>query len=115
MTDTPVALADGLIAERVRLAAEEAWEEAMEARDSFSGVGDEPFPENPYRLPGASGPMLLVEVERLRAQRDAVLELHYPVEDTTGMPVCSHRYCVDGSLDQVEWPCPTARALGVDE
>lgn len=57
----------------------------------------------------------LGEIVELRAQREAVLELHHPVEDSTSALVCGHRYCVDGSLDQVEWPCPTARALGVDE
>lgn len=46
------------------------------------------------------------EVEVLRAQRAAVLARHIRADQQGSLPHC--RECVD------EWPCPTAKALGVE-
>lgn len=58
-----------------------------------------------------------VELVRLRAQRDAVLALHQREEwGDDGLDgirvVCG--WCRDSSEEPWEWPCPTARALGVE-
>lgn len=52
----------------------------------------------------------------------AVLELHEPVDDYIHLrtKICSHRYCVDEALDQLEYPCPTVQAItdameGIDD
>lgn len=51
----------------------------------------------------------------------AVLERHKPVDDYIHLraKICSHRYCVDEALDQLEYPCPTVQAiteaLGADD
>jgi hypothetical protein len=62
----------------------------------------------------------VAELVRLRAQREAVLELHqrstYPA---THGRYKGRRYCLYCTLDAytsyVDWPCPTAQALGVIE
>ena len=43
----------------------------------------------------------------------AVLELHEPIDDHIHLraKICSHRYCVDEALDQMEYPCPTVQAI----
>lgn len=52
------------------------------------------------------------EVERLTAQRTAVLEIHHREENTAGRVSCA--WCRDSYEEPWEWPCPTAKALGVD-
>ena len=53
----------------------------------------------------------------LRDAADAierVLALHAPERNIIyAIPpiVCVHRYCVDEALDQIEWPCPTVKAI----
>ena len=51
-----------------------------------------------------------VRAEAAEARLDAVRELHYSIEGLHLNLVCAHRHCRDDSGDQVEWPCPTARA-----
>lgn len=53
------------------------------------------------------------EIERLRAEREAVSALHFETEGVHTHTVCAHRYCVDDSHDQHQWPCPTAIAAGL--
>jgi hypothetical protein len=58
------------------------------------------------------------EMERLRAQRDAVLALH-PRRKIDGQIVCGHctitglRGGVPVQCAVTLWPCPTAQAMGV--
>lgn len=63
---------------------------------------------------------LLAEVDRLRAENTAqaeriaaTLELHKP----SGMSEWGHRTCTECDTPGYyqDWPCPTVRALGLDE
>src|SRR5699024_7543695 len=43
----------------------------------------------------------------------AVMEVHAPVDDYIHLrsKICSHRHCVDDAFDQMEYPCPTVKAI----
>lgn len=63
---------------------------------------------------------LLAEVDRLREQRRAVLEVHQPREAYSTFERRTYLWCVecsddggDGSRGHIEWPCTTAKASGV--
>src|SRR3954468_19105194 len=60
---------------------------------------------------------LLDEIDRLRAQREAVLKLHprEVVERYAGPPNITCGHCMASSRHRAAWPCPTARALGVTD
>lgn len=62
---------------------------------------------------------LLAEVDRLRAQRHAVLAVHHPIEAYSTFSRSVYLYCqecsdsgFDGDRGHVEWPCATAKAAG---
>ncbi|WP_049568723.1 hypothetical protein [Nonomuraea sp. SBT364] len=59
---------------------------------------------------------LLAEVEKLHAQRDRLLALHEYDELIFGGFICVH--CTpndaDDPDDNIAWPCPSLRAIGVD-
>lgn len=50
------------------------------------------------------------ENEQLRAERDAVLTLHRALKAPDGTP-----YCTSCEGRDANWPCATARAMGVTE
>lgn len=62
-------------------------------------------------------PALLAEVERLRQQRAALIALHEYDELIFGGFICRH--CTpddcDDPDDNVMWPCPSLRAVGVTD
>ena len=47
----------------------------------------------------------------LLAAVDRVRELHYETEGVHPHTVCAHVNCLDWSLDQHRWPCPTIQAM----
>lgn len=62
---------------------------------------------------------LIAEVDRLNGYRDAVLEVHRPVEAYSRFPRRVYHFCWecsddggDGSRGHIEWPCNTAKAAG---
>lgn len=67
--------------------------------------------ENEYNRLETSHSILEAALQRVR-------ELHAKHENTIHTRpewVCAHRHCVDDSMDQNAWPCPTIRALEGDE
>jgi hypothetical protein len=86
---------------------------------------DHPYPTDPVTLVYVEAvakmagkvDALFDEIDRLRAQREAVLKLHprEVVERYAGPPNITCGHCMASSRHRAAWPCPTARALGVTD
>lgn len=90
-----------------RLAAEAERDEAWAEVERLSAARD--TAETAYQGQTHIEGMLRAELERLRAQRDAVLEIHRIYH---AAPAAAP-YCEECPSD-LGWPCATARALGVE-
>lgn len=108
------------------------WKPSLSNVGNVVEIGITPYSEDGDRLPevhfravvvegdgpvAIASPALLAEVETLRAQRDRLLALHEYDEFIFGGFYCVH--CTaedcDDPDDNVFWPCPSLRAVGVTD